>query len=77
MSKEKLSVWGDEKINIITEHFGQDQEHKVGSDQSTSAEAGINIESTKQEWKIIKPLVVTYADCWFFSLGLHSHAQEE
>ena len=33
LSKEELSVCGDEKINILTEHFGKDQEHTFGSNQ--------------------------------------------
>lgn len=58
LSKEELSVWGDEKINILTEHFGKDQEHTFGSNQSTITEAIITPEETKKEWRLIKPLVV-------------------
>ena len=55
LSKEELSVWGDGKMNIITEHFGKDQEHTFGSNQSTSTEAIINPEETRKEWRLIKP----------------------
>lgn len=58
LSKEQLNVWGDEKIHLLTEHFGKEKEHSFGSNEKTTAEAIINAEETKKEWRLIKPLVM-------------------
>ena len=57
LSKEELSVWGDEKLEILTNHFGSEQVHEFATEKK-SAEPIISAEDTKKEWKLIKPLVV-------------------
>ena len=57
LSKEELSVWGDEKLEILTNHFGNEQVHEFATEKK-SAEPIISAEDTKKEWKLIKPLVV-------------------
>lgn len=57
LSKEELSVWGDEKLEILTNHFGNEQVHEFATEKK-SAEPIISAEDTKKEWKLIKPLVI-------------------
>ena len=57
LSKEELSVWGDEKLEILTNHFGSEQVHEFATEKR-KAEPIISAEDTKKEWKLIKPLVV-------------------
>lgn len=58
-SQEELSVWGDEKLEVLIKHYGESKkapEHAYG--QSVTTEAIIDGAETKKEWSLIKKLVL-------------------
>ena len=56
LSSEELSVWGNDKLQTLIDHFGKELSHK----ESTSVPL-LDPAAAKAEWSQIKPLVVDAA----------------
>ncbi|XP_060556337.1 uncharacterized protein C17orf113-like [Ruditapes philippinarum] len=60
LSDVELKTWGDEKIDILVNHFGEEKSHKWkvdGVQHTKTSSPIIDPDATKNEWKQIKILV--------------------
>ena len=58
-SKKELESWGNEKIELLLNHYGKQVSSKPRGDQGlVTVEPLVNIESARREWDMLKTIVV-------------------